>query len=222
MQAAQKSSYIVLRIDDGVDGDGTPGKILCPVQRPPLHRKRRSRPRCWTSSKFRSWPTIRLYSQHRQCTLKLITPVDDGGGVVAEPAGGEATWGVEAVGALTSPFDGEGITVAVLDTGIDATHLGFQGIDLTRKNFTTESDDDISKRGHGTHVAGTIFGQPIDGLRYSVAPGIRSALIGKVLGAGGGGSDQLVHALKWAVDEGADVVNMSLGHRLSRRRRQGG
>ncbi len=142
----------------------------------------------------------------RSMPMKLITPTEVAD---AAPAAGDATWGVEAVGATDTPFDGAGITVAVLDTGIDPSHPAFAGVDIVQKNFTTEGDND--SHGHGTHVAGTIFGQDVDGLRVGVAPGVERALIGKVLGAGGGSSASIARAIQWAVNEGAHVVSMSLG-----------
>lgn len=142
--------------------------------------------------------------------VQLIQPVsiaDDD----ADPAPiADATWGVYVTGALASPYTGAGITVAVLDTGIDTTHEAFAGVALVEQDFTGEGNGDTN--GHGTHVAGTIFGQPSHGIRYSLAPGIRRALIGKVLGAKGGGStDQIFHAIQWAIDQGAMIINMSLG-----------
>ena len=100
--------------------------------------------------------------------------------------------------------------MAVLDTGIDATHEAFKGIKLVQKDFTGEGNGD--QHGHGTHVAGTIFGQTVQGPRYSVAPGIRRALIGKVLGTKGGGTTQgIIAAIQWAVKEKTHIINMSLG-----------
>lgn len=123
---------------------------------------------------------------------------------------GTHTWGIGAIGADRSPRTGEGVVVAVLDTGIDAGHPAFAGVDLVQKDFTGEGDGD--ENGHGTHCAGTIFGRNVDGMRIGVAPGVKKALIGKVLGrAGNGSSDQIVSALLWAVDEGANVISMSLG-----------
>jgi subtilisin family serine protease len=137
---------------------------------------------------------------------KLIEPV--GREEVDLAALSKETWGVTAVGAPNSPFDGSGITVAILDTGIDLTHPAFAGMTIEYQNFTEETDDDIN--GHGTHCAGTIFGQDVYGTRIGVARGIERALVGKVLGEGAS-TLTLVKAINWAVENGAHVISMSLG-----------
>lgn len=138
--------------------------------------------------------------------MKLIEPF----AADAAPAAA-VTWGVKAVGADASPFTGAGVTVSVLDTGIDADHPAFAGVNLVTKDFTgagSAKDD----HGHGTHCAGTIFGRDLDGQRIGVAPGVQKALIAKVLGGpNGGGSDTLATAMLWAADNGAHVISMSLG-----------
>lgn len=138
--------------------------------------------------------------------MKLIQPVASKEDVA--PTVG-STWGIEAVSAPSSPFDGSRIIVAVLDTGIDPTHPAFAGVNLVQRNFTSEPDNDLN--GHGTHCAGTIFGQDIEGTRIGVARNVQTALIGKVLGAGGGTSTTISQAILWAVNEGANVISMSLG-----------
>ncbi|MFP3941882.1 MAG: S8 family peptidase [Thermoanaerobaculia bacterium] len=140
--------------------------------------------------------------------MRLVAPVEDLGDVAA-PAALETSWGVQAVRADTSPFTGDGIVVAVLDTGIDADHPAFNGVELVEEDFTGEGNGD--QNGHGTHCAGTIFGRDTDNHRIGVARGIRRALIGKVLGQEGGSSDEIVSAIRWAVDNGAHVISMSLG-----------
>ena len=146
----------------------------------------------------------------RPMPLQLIQPVAAPGSS-AEPAPiHDATWGVFVTGALQSPYVGHGVTVAILDTGIDAGHEAFRGVELIQKDFTGEGDGD--QNGHGTHVAGTIFGQTVQGVRYAVAPGVRRALIGKVLGTQRSATTkELVDAVQWAVDGGAHIINMSLG-----------
>lgn len=80
---------------------------------------------------------------------------------------------------------------------------------LVRRNFTRGPDDD--DHGHGTHCAGTIFGRDVNGLRIGVARGVTKALVGKVLGPGGGSSASLATAINWAYENGANVISMSLG-----------
>lgn len=134
---------------------------------------------------------------------RLIRPL------AAEGAAGEP-WGISAVGADASAFDGSGIVVAVLDTGIHAEHLAFKGIRLETRDFTGEGMQDA--QGHGTHCAGVIFGQDVEGLRIGVARGVRRALIGKVLGDDGSGDSEMVFdAMHWASAGGANVISMSLG-----------
>ncbi len=139
--------------------------------------------------------------------MKLVAPVESR--AVTQPSADPLAWGVKAVAADTSPFSGDGIVVCVLDTGIDASHPAFTGVNLVRKDFTGEGDND--EHGHGTHCAGTIFGRTTNGTRIGVAPGVQKALIGKVLGAKGGSSESIVSAIQWAVENGANVVSMSLG-----------
>ncbi len=138
--------------------------------------------------------------------LQLIAPTPD----AAAPLAGVSTWGVVSIGAQTSPFTGSGIKVAVLDTGIARNHDAFQGgVAIVEKDFTGEGNGDTN--GHGTHCAGTIFGSDVGGQRIGVARGVQQALIGKVLGNLGGGTNELVQAILWAQSMGAHVVSMSLG-----------
>nr|WP_229419583.1 S8 family serine peptidase [Pseudoduganella dura] len=114
----------------------------------------------------------------------MIEPLD------ARPAGVETGWGITAVGADRSRFSGAGVTVAVLDTGIDAAHPAFSGVQLVQQDFSGDGDGDAF--GHGTHCAGTILGRDVGGTRIGVARGVTRALIGKVLGNDGSGSTDMV------------------------------
>jgi len=122
----------------------------------------------------------------------------------------KVTWGVRFTEAEGNALDGSGVTIAVLDTGINENHKAFENVNITPKNFT-DSEDDRDTNGHGTHCAGTIFGGKVNGIRIGVAPGIERALIAKVIGENSG-SDSLMKALQWAVDEGADIISLSLGY----------
>lgn len=136
----------------------------------------------------------------------LIRPLD----VAATPAAGGTAWGIEAVKADVTAATGAGVKVAVLDTGIDAAHPAFAGVTLTQKDFSGDGDGD--RQGHGTHCAGTIFGRDVDGTRIGIARGVTDVLIGKVLRDNGAGeSDMIFQAMQWAMNQGAQVISMSLG-----------
>jgi subtilisin family serine protease len=143
--------------------------------------------------------------------VALVAPVSNGETEISGNAvAANATWGLEAVGALTSPFDGSGVTVAVLDTGIDANHEAFQGTNIVQEDFTGEGNGDGN--GHGTHCAGTLFGGKVDGVRIGLAPKVSKALIGKVLDSEGSGStEQILDGILWAARNGANVISMSIG-----------
>lgn len=139
---------------------------------------------------------------------------DPGAAALAEAKANRCAWGVAAVGATNSPYDGAGVTVALLDTGVDRSHPAFQGVTFTVKNFTGRgADDDVTdESGHGTHCAGVIFGREHDGVRIGVAPGVTNALVAKVLDKDGQGSTiGVLNALHWAFLNGANIVSMSLG-----------
>lgn len=94
--------------------------------------------------------------------MKLIAPHDTIPDERIQPAAQGVAWGEHAIGADTSPFTGDGIVVAMLDTGIDATHPAFNGVTLIQKDFTREGNSD--EHGHGSHCADTIFGRSINGV----------------------------------------------------------
>ncbi len=140
--------------------------------------------------------------------MKLINPVQSIN-TIEDTLKDDNLWGLDAVLATSSPYTGEGIVAAVLDTGIDSTHNAFRNIELVKKNFTSECDDDVN--GHGTHCAGTLFGRDVDEKRIGVAPGIKKALIAKVLGSSNSTSYKILKAIRWAVENGANIISMSLG-----------
>jgi subtilisin family serine protease len=109
-------------------------------------------------------------------------------------------------------YDGTGSKVAVLDTGVDATHPDLAGAITTTKSFVPDEQADVDVVGHGTHVSSTVLGRGTesDGEYTGVAPGA-TLLMGKVLADDGYGQDSwIVAGMEWGA-ENADVVSMSLG-----------
>lgn len=158
----------------------------------------------------------------RPMPLKLIEPVprgDDEEGesdhsdyVDDDGAGGRAAWGLVATRAVGSPFSGQGVPVAVLDSGIDENHPAFAdpALIIVKRNFTDEGTEDVI--GHGTHCAGTIFGRDVGGIRIGVARGVTRAYVAKVIP---GDSADLIDALNWAHGSGARVASMSVGYNFA-------
>jgi subtilisin family serine protease len=119
---------------------------------------------------------------------------------------------INAPAAHEAGFTGKGATVAVLDTGVDQTHPDLKDREIGERNFTT-SPDAGDHHGHGTHVASIIAGTGAkSGGKYrGVAPDARILDV-KVLGDNGSGQDSgIIAGMEWAVEQGAQIVNMSLG-----------
>ncbi|MEU3459850.1 S8 family serine peptidase [Streptomyces sp. NPDC006733] len=122
---------------------------------------------------------------------------------------------VNAPQAWAKGYDGKGRKVAILDTGIDATHPDLKDQVVAEQSFVP-GQAVTDGNGHGTHVASTIAGTgAASGGDYKgVAPGAK-LLIGKVLSDEGSGADSgIIAGMEWAKAQGADVVSMSLGSPL--------
>jgi subtilisin family serine protease len=109
-------------------------------------------------------------------------------------------------------YTGEGVTVAVLDTGVDTTHPDLDDVTIGARDFTgagTTTDG----FGHGTHVASIALGsgEASGGANRGVAPGA-DLLVGKILADDGyGRTSWMIDGMEWAASEDADIVNLSLG-----------
>jgi subtilisin family serine protease len=128
--------------------------------------------------------------------------------------------GLLAIGAHTTTYTGQGVSVAILDTGIDETHPAFNGKTLVKKDFTGDSiggsEDVRDVDGHGTHCAATICGAPVGDTRVGVAPGVAKLCVGKVLGTRACTLKMLLEGMFWAVlQQNASIVSMSLGYDLA-------
>lgn len=108
-------------------------------------------------------------------------------------------------------YTGEGVTVAVLDTGVDASHPDLDGQVAAEADFTGgETTGD--PHGHGTHVASTIAGTgAASGGQYAGVAPDATVISGKVCDADGNcPSSAIMAGMEWAA-ENAAIVNMSLG-----------
>ncbi len=139
----------------------------------------------------------------------------------ARPSGSHnPTYGLDQINA-TEVWDqygtqGEGVSVAVLDTGVDASHPDIDVADWQEfdENGNPENTQPRDNNGHGTHVSGTVVGGDASGKNIGVAPGADLYAV-KVLdgqsGTGTGTFTQIIAGMQYAVDQNVDIISMSLG-----------
>lgn len=116
-------------------------------------------------------------------------------------------------------YNGSGVIVAVVDSGVDYTHVDIAGSmwdggsDYPHHGFDVcnNDNDPMDDYCHGTHVAGIIAGQGNAGTQTGIAPGAKIMAV-KVLDDTGYGSDaDLISGVHFAMEHGADIINLSLG-----------
>jgi subtilisin family serine protease len=109
---------------------------------------------------------------------------------------------------------GKGVKVAVLDTGIDTRHPDFAGRIVAKRRFVPGDPANAEDGyGHGTHVASIAAGSgAASGGKYRGMAPDAQLVVGKVLDDNGYGLDsEIIAGMEWAADQGAKVINMSLG-----------
>ncbi|KOX24409.1 hypothetical protein ADK67_18755 [Saccharothrix sp. NRRL B-16348] len=127
---------------------------------------------------------------------------------MARPLLDRSTAQVGAPVAWAAGLTGAGVTVAVVDTGVEGDHPDLVGREVAGRDFSRDQDG-LDRYGHGTHVASTIVGHraPYRG----VAPDAR-LLDAKVCDSKGFCPESaIIEGMRWAAEQGADVVNISLG-----------
>lgn len=157
--------------------------------------------------------------------LDSRTQAKPGTGVQALPSD-QLPWGIEAIynsSSLQATSGGDGIKVAVLDTGAYTGHIDLQDNVEQCKDFTQTSNPLVNgacndRNGHGTHVSGTVLANGgYDGLGiYGVAPEAELWAYKVLNDRGSGYSDDIAGAIRHAADESARtaskvVISMSLG-----------
>jgi serine protease AprX len=121
---------------------------------------------------------------------------------------------IRATRVWDSGFSGRGVRIAILDTGLDGEHPDFRDRVGALKDFIDPgATEPVDPNGHGTHVAGIAAGdgRTSQGRFRGVAPEAE-LLVGRVLDARGAGrTSDVMAGIEWAVAQGAQVINVSLG-----------
>ena len=131
-----------------------------------------------------------------------------------------AAWGVQKINALAAwgayGTKGGGVTIGMLDSGIDPEHPDLRGkiaawVEFDRKGLKVPCSTPHADGEHGTVVAGTLVGGNHGGPWIGVAPEAKLAAALVLNNVEGGTLPQLLAGIKWALEQRVDVLNMSLG-----------
>ena len=107
-------------------------------------------------------------------------------------------------------LDGEGISVCIVDSGIDMTHPDLSRLSLAGwRDFISNEPEPYDDNGHGTSMAGILVA---DGWIKGVAPSVDLYVAKALDGVNGQGSDEVVaQAIDWCVEQNVNVISLSLG-----------
>ncbi|MBI3920076.1 MAG: S8 family serine peptidase [Armatimonadetes bacterium] len=129
-------------------------------------------------------------------------------------------WGVQATGAPEvnrSGNKGQGVRVAVVDTGIDYRHPDLKGCYRGGYDFVDTDDDPRDEHGHGTHCAGIIAAKDDGKGVVGIAPDVEVYALRVMDRKGRGFYSDVSAGIEWAVDHRMSIVSLSLGsHQPSR------
>lgn len=137
------------------------------------------------------------------------TPAAAAGGVQADPPG----WGLDRIDQRTGldhayhyASDASGVTIYVIDSGVDAKHPDFEGRVAPGRDFLNGGSDTADTNGHGTRLAGIAAGKA-----YGVAKGAQIVPVRVLDKDGGGATDQIIAGIDWVAQNAQQPAVALLG-----------
>ncbi len=141
------------------------------------------------------------------------------GGFGGDLANGWAHEMVQADASREVNLTGQGVTVGVVDTGVHPEHEAFEGQGIPWRDFVNARSDAYDDGGHGTHVSGLAVAGDTGGFSgpniRGIAPGAELVHAKAIKGDGEGSGGDVADAISWMIDEGVDVIVLSLGQQPS-------
>ncbi|MHA1743657.1 MAG: S8 family serine peptidase, partial [Candidatus Heimdallarchaeota archaeon] len=125
----------------------------------------------------------------------------------------EEVWGgaENAVDVVTGNVAGQGVKVAIIDTGIDYTHPDLDDVYAGGYDFVADDSDPKDENGHGTHCAGIVAAEDNGEGVIGVAPKTSLYAVRALDAYGSGSVSDIVAGIDWCINNDMDVISMSLG-----------
>ena len=186
--------------------------------------------------KLSSHPDVKIIGYNKE--IQMISPQQMEESLKAQPANPTPVRGADAhVSAVNAPqvwslgYTGKNVIVAVLDSGTNTNHLDLKDhlwsgyVDTNNDgtpdsyvngwNYISNNSNITDDYGHGTHCAGIVCGDGTAGITTGVAPDASLMTLKTINRTGGGSVAQMLSGVQFAVENGADVLSMSLGFKNS-------
>jgi subtilisin len=172
-----------------------------------------------TAAQLQKASSTRYVEKDVSVTFPAMRVAAEDEGATLSTNGQRSPWGCERIGAMPlhgNNITGDGVDVAVIDSGIDSNHpdlkanlgKGYAVTSCGGDECRSEWDDDHT---HGTHCAGIVGAANNDRGVVGVAPDVTLHAVKVMTAAGSGSGSDIAEGIVWAADNGCDVANVSLG-----------
>ncbi len=170
--------------------------------------------------KLASHPDVAKLSYNKEIQLLSEEQMSETAGATRGPASHVVT--INADDVWGQNYTGKNVVVAVLDTGTNIYHNDLKdhlwegdvdGETVNGWNVIANNSNIVDDNGHGTHCAGIVCGDGTSGTTTGVAPDALLMTVKTLAATGTGSVDNMIAGVQFAVENGADILSISLGYR---------